>query len=120
MSEGQLPYNAGPAKPPRRTLSQILEHLRWRALVACSRFISGQSTVEKLRTEDFRQSVEVHPRVCDGYFLTVLLEALDFCDARVRSAHDSAIRGFAAYGLDVVAVAVRKPDSLFVEARRPP
>ena len=56
----------------------------------------------------------------DRFSLRRLLTETGFVEAAVTTASDSRIEGFAAYGLDVEAGGqVRKPDSLFVEARKP-
>ena len=68
----------------------------------------------------FRQSGEVHQWMYDRFSLRRLLTETGFVEAAVTTASDSRIEGFAAYGLDVEAGGqVRKPDSLFVEARKP-
>ena len=111
--------SASTARPPPRTISSIWARLRWQTLLACCRVVGGESAVNKLRIGAFRQSGEVHRTMYDSYSLAALLASHGFCDVRTLSAHESAIPGFAEYGLDVVAGSVRKPDSLFVEARKP-
>ena len=108
------------AHPPRQTMAATWERLRWHALLLCCRAIGGKSAEAKLRIGAFRQSGEVHRTMYDSHSLTAILSAHGFCDVRAVSAQESDIAGFAAYGLDVVDGAVRKPDSLFVEARKPP
>lgn len=108
------------AKPPPRAISSTWARLRWQVLLACCRVVGGKSAVNKLRIGAFRQSGEVHRTMYDSYSLATLLVSQGFCDVRTVSAHESAILGFSAYGLDAVGGSVRKPDSLFVEARKPP
>ena len=68
----------------------------------------------------FRQSGEIHQWMYDRFSLRRLLTETGFIEARAVTAQDSAIARFAAYGLDIEADGqVRKPDSLFVEARKP-
>ncbi len=68
----------------------------------------------------FRLSGEVHQWMYDRLSLRRLLDAMGFTDFRVCSATESGIAGFARYQLDADASGqVRKPDSLFVEARKP-
>ena len=56
----------------------------------------------------------------DRFSLRRLLTETGFIEAAVTAASESRIAGFAAYGLDVEPSGrVRKPDSLFVEARKP-
>jgi len=68
----------------------------------------------------FRLSGEAHLWMYDRLSLARLLTRLGFAGVAVRSARASDIPGFGRYGLDVEADgAVRKPDSLFMEARKP-
>ena len=68
----------------------------------------------------FRLGGEVHQWMYDRYSLSRLLIGGGFVAVRSCGAHDSEIPGFAAYHLDVEADGrVRKPDSLYMEARKP-
>ncbi|WP_243544285.1 class I SAM-dependent methyltransferase [Pseudodesulfovibrio tunisiensis] len=68
----------------------------------------------------FRLSGEVHQWMYDRHSLSGLLLRAGFAAPRVVRADESAIPGFAGYDLDTDASgAVRKPDSLFMEAVRP-
>ena len=67
----------------------------------------------------FRTSGEVHLWMYDRYSLRLLLEAAGFRDIQVTPAHISRIPDFHQYGLDVMPDgSIRKPDSLFMEARK--
>ena len=67
----------------------------------------------------FRTSGEAHLWMYDRYSLAQLFEAAGFQDAQVMRAETSQIPDFATYHLDVLPDgSVRKPDSLFMEARR--
>ena len=68
----------------------------------------------------FRLGGEVHKWMWDRVSLARLLQEAGFVDVKVCSATDSAIAGFVGYQLDADAAGItRKPDSLFIEARRP-
>ena len=68
----------------------------------------------------FRLSGECHLWMYDRYSLGRLLKEAGFEAIRTVTAWESAIPDFARYGLDVEpGGGVRKPDSLFIEARRP-
>jgi len=68
----------------------------------------------------FRLSGECHLWMYDRRSLARLLREIGFTDIRVTSAGESALADFARYGLDVEPDgSVRKPDSLFMEARKP-
>ncbi len=67
----------------------------------------------------FRTSGEVHLWMYDRYSLGRLLEAAGFQEIQLMQAHSSRIPGFDQYNLDVLPDGtVRKPDSLFIEARK--
>ena len=98
---------------------QRLQALRWRALLAGARLLAGDSAVQWLQVGRFRLSGEVHRVMYDSHSLAMLLQRHGFVDARVTSAGHSAIAAFARYALDTGADGtVRKPDSLFLEARK--
>ncbi len=67
----------------------------------------------------FRQSGEVHRVMYDEVSLAGLLLDCGFSDPKKVTAFTSGILAFGDYGLDVIDGAMRKPDSLFVEALRP-
>ena len=68
----------------------------------------------------FRESGEVHKWMYDRRSLRQLLENRGFSQVHVCGAAESKIPGFDSYHLDVMENgAVRKPDSLFMEATRP-
>lgn len=74
-----------------------------------------------LRIGLFRLSGEVHQWMYDRYSLSRLIEAAGFIDVRVCHAKESSIPGFNDYLLDIEPDgAVRKPESLFMEGRKPP
>ena len=64
---------------------------------------------------------ELHKWMYDRYSLAKLLGRSGFDDPHVCAAAESAIPNFAFYGLDTTGDgSVRKPDSLFMEATKPP
>ncbi len=69
----------------------------------------------------FRDSGEVHLWMYDRVSLAGLLAGAGFVDIVLRRADESYLPGFAEYHLDTLEDGrVRKPDSLIMEARRPP
>jgi len=69
---------------------------------------------------EFRLSGEVHQWMYDRYSLGRLLQAAGFERGRVCRADESRVPNFNRYLLDLEADgAVRKPDSFFMEARKP-
>lgn len=68
----------------------------------------------------FRATGELHKWMYDRISLSRLLVSSGFQDVQVCSAAASGIPGFASYGLDLAQDgSPRKPDSLFMEARKP-
>ena len=67
----------------------------------------------------FRTSGEAHLWMYDRYSLARLLETAGFTGPQVMQAHVSQVADFGTYHLDVLPDgSVRKPDSLFIEAKR--
>jgi predicted SAM-dependent methyltransferase len=74
---------------------------------------------DSLSVGSFRLSGEVHQWMYDRYSLGGLLARAGFREIAVRQAHESDIKDFNAYLLDLEPDGtVRKPDSLFMEARK--
>ncbi|MEJ0000267.1 MAG: glycosyltransferase [Verrucomicrobiota bacterium] len=68
----------------------------------------------------FRQTGEVHKWMYDRWSLRVLMERCGFGDITVCTAKESQIPDFERYELDITTQGqTRKPDSLFMEARKP-
>jgi hypothetical protein len=82
----------------------------------------GPSLDKELDTRQisqFRLSGEVHQWMYDRYSLGVLLRDAGFQNIQVCRADESDIPNFGSYLLDIEADgSVRKPDSLFMEARK--
>ncbi|MEW6250628.1 MAG: methyltransferase domain-containing protein [Planctomycetota bacterium] len=95
----------------------MLDRERRRTMLA--RRLLGRAGYTAYQLGRFRQSGEVHQWMYDRHSLAVALEAAGFVRLRRVAADESAIPGWPAYGLDVDAAGnPRKPDSLYMEARR--
>lgn len=66
----------------------------------------------------FRLGGEIHQWMYDPYSLAYLLTENGFVDPQLQSASHSHIPHWQDFGLDVVAGEIRKPDSLFMEAKK--
>lgn len=77
-----------------------------------------ESQRKTLKTGQFREGGEIHQWMYDRYSLATLLNKVGFSDVKVCSPFKSTIENWDSYQLDVVNGEVRKPDSLFVEARK--
>lgn len=74
---------------------------------------------DPLKLGKFRLSGEVHQWMYDELSLASLLDQVGFVDVKVVNAFDSDIKNFKVYSLDINPDnTVRKPDSLFMEARK--
>ena len=67
----------------------------------------------------FRNQGEIHRWMYDRFSLRELTESIGFVDFKVCAADESGIENYSTYELDSVGELVRKPDSIFVECRRP-
>jgi SAM-dependent methyltransferase len=87
-----------------------------------AKFILGneyrEDAAEKLQLADFRTGGEVHQWMYDRFSLPKLMEKSGFSEIRLQDAFTSYIPDFAVYHLDAENGIIRKPDSLFAEARK--
>lgn len=73
---------------------------------------------QKLSIAQFRNGGEIHQWMYDRYSLKLLLQNCGFKDVKVVTAFDSSIKDWNSFELDAKNGTVRKPDSLFVEAKK--
>ena len=100
---------------PRRR-SWLRHHLER----AVGKLTSKGNAGRALRIGRFRLSGEVHQWMYDRFSLARLMKAFGLLEARVVRPDESAIANWHSYGLDVLADgSIAKPDSLYMEARRP-
>ena len=107
---------------PTRMLQRVRSGaaaLRSMLACACTLPFMGLEGCAALREGLFRRSGEVHQWMYDRYSLTQALARAGFVGARSCAADASDIPDFARYGLETAAGRPRKPDSLYVEARKP-
>ncbi len=71
-----------------------------------------------LEIGQFRLKGEIHQWMYDRYSLTTLLKKVGFKQVSICSAFESEIKNWDSYQLDVINGKIRKPDSLFVEAKK--
>lgn len=71
-----------------------------------------------LKIGQFRLGGEIHQWMYDRYSLSELLRKVGFTEIKVCSAFESGIQNWETYQLDVINGEVRKPDSLFMEAKK--
>jgi predicted SAM-dependent methyltransferase len=67
----------------------------------------------------FRSQGEIHRWMYDRYSLREICHLIGFEGFRVCSAVESSIEGYSSYQLDSFKGQVRKPDSIFIECRKP-
>ena len=71
-----------------------------------------------LKIGQFRLGGEIHQWMYDRYSLAELLKKVGFTEIKVCSAFESEIQNWGSYQLDVIDGEIRKPDSLFIEAKK--
>lgn len=114
------------ASPPRGGAQRSILQLTRAAIARLRRLAAGASAFLFLGAEGraalreglFRRSGEVHQWMYDRFSLARALQRAGFEDVRVRAAGESAIPRFADYALEIRDGRERKPDSLYLEARR--
>ncbi len=82
----------------------------------CLRGLGKVSPV--IRIGNYRLSGEVHQWMYDQYSLSKLLKETGFREIELKDALTSTISDWGKYELDSVNGQIRKPDSLFIEARK--
>ena len=103
-----------------RRASNEFARLRLTVARVAMRALLGSRGSEALAEGWFRQVGEVHRWAYDRLSLSRLLEKNGFKQVEVLDAFTSAIPDFQTYELDTAKGRTRKPDSLFVEAIKPP
>ncbi|MFZ5553785.1 MAG: class I SAM-dependent methyltransferase [Bacteroidota bacterium] len=78
----------------------------------------GKNDMELLRIARFRAGGEIHQWMYDRYSLGKLLSDTGFSEVKVKTAFESEIPEWESFRLDGDNGVVRKPDSLFMEARK--
>lgn len=106
------------AKLKQKSWGWFIQKGRYFLAEGMVRIIAGKSAQKAFQEGVFRQSGEIHQWMYDRVSLAALLRERGFQDIRVCQADESQILGFNDYQLDVINGQVRKPDSLFMEARK--
>jgi hypothetical protein len=84
------------------------------------RLLREARPIAMLREARFRRGGEIHKWMYDWFSIQRLLRALGYVDPVRLDAHTSGILGFERFRLDIdVTGQVRKPNSLFAEAKKP-
>lgn len=71
-----------------------------------------------LKIGQFRLGGEIHQWMYDRYSLSELLSHVGFTEIKVCSAFESGIQNWESYQLAIINGEIRKPDSLFIEAKK--
>ena len=83
------------------------------------RRLMGKAALKSFEEGLFRSQGEIHRWMYDRHSLRTLCNSHGFVDFKVQTATESFIEGYESFELDAANGNVRKPDSLFVECRRP-
>lgn len=77
-----------------------------------------EQELKALKIGKFRLGGEIHQWMYDRYSISELLSQVGFTEIKVCSAFESEIQNWETYQLDVINGEIRKPDSLFIEAKK--
>lgn len=83
------------------------------------RRLMGKEALKSFEEGLFRSQGEIHRWMYDRHSLRTLCSACGFVDFKVQTATESYFEDYESFQLDTRHGRVRKPDSLFVECRRP-
>lgn len=110
-------------QPQSRTLAcrvgRLLRGVRWQLTRATIRALLGKRYLSAFEEGVFRNQGEVHRWMYDRFSLSELCQSVGFENPRVYDAFSSQIENFSKYQLDGGSNQVFKPDSLFLECRKP-
>jgi predicted SAM-dependent methyltransferase len=102
-----------------RMLRSMANSVRRTAAIASATVFLGPRGAAAVREGLFRNGGEVHQWMYDRFSLPRVLGRVGFASIQKRLAGESDIPGFAGYGLEVIRGRERKPDSLYIEGRKP-
>ena len=102
-----------------RRLRLLTDSVRGAAAAASAFAFLGSRGLVALRKGLFRDRGEVHEWMYDRFSLGRALRQSGFISIRTRLAGESDIENFANHHLEVIDLRERKPDSLYVEGRKP-
>ncbi len=103
-----------------RRLRKRAKKMRHGLLLVAATLIAGRAGYRAFKEGLFRQSGEIHQWMYDRISLHELLEVVGFDQINVCLPNESGIASFVNFELDTTGGRVRKPDSLFMEAVKPP
>lgn len=102
-----------------KRLRAMAKALQRRAAIASTWVFLGRQGAAAVRDGLFRSEGEVHQWMYDRFSMTRALMDAGFVSIQKRRAGDSGIPGFSGYELEVFNGRERKPDSLYMEGRKP-
>ena len=103
----------------RASCSQMTRTIREAVVKLTAKCLLGRDAESALKEGLFRSRGEIHRWMYDRYSLRRLCLESGFVDFRVCGATESEIERFAEFQLDTSGDLIRKPDSLFIECRKP-
>lgn len=110
---GELTETGVEQKPASEKFKNIVNRIRNKFV----RVLMG-SKYKPYQVGKFRSEGEIHQWMYDRYSLKKLLEEIGFKDVQVKIKFDSSIPEWEKYNLDGKDGIIRKPDSLFIEAKK--
>jgi SAM-dependent methyltransferase len=118
VGEEALPKHHA-VSPSGQRLPSLIRAIRRRIASACVFLLLGREGAAALREGLFRRGGEIHQWMYDRFSLARALAQAGFTEVSCHAADESAIEAFASYGLETLGGRPRKPDSLYVEGRKP-
>lgn len=116
---GTAQSKSGDGEPPVQQRPGFFARLAAKIKRKVLRLLLGKGFEQKIAAIEFRNSGEIHQWMYDRVSLRKLLQEAGFTDFQVCNSVTSKIDGFAGFELDAAGKETRKPDSIFVEARKP-
>lgn len=110
-----------PIPRPKRKFRWVDSVRRFRERLArrSVRLLLGNAGEAALDSGLFRNQGEIHRWMYDRFSMSQLCQRLGFSQFQVCGPESSSIPDFASFQLDAIQGVVRKPDSLFIECRKP-
>jgi SAM-dependent methyltransferase len=110
----------GTTPPPSSTPESFGNRMRRRIKEGLVTRWYGADALQAMQIGRFRRNGEVHQWLYDRLSLAQVLASAGFCEPMVRAAGESAISGWRAFFLETTQTGQPiKPDSIFMEARKP-
>jgi len=117
--QNHVPAESSPKESRKKKWKELRRQSRTKLARWCVRRLLGKKGLRAFDEGMFRNCGEIHRWMYDRYSLKKICLQRGYIKFRVKSATDSGIENYASFKLDAEGSSVLKPDSLFVECRKP-